>query len=127
MTHTTPPPASRSVAEHDRGRDPRRLALELEELAASPFASFRGACHGYHEVLPVGGLARGDGDDDGAWLLDLEAAPPSAPARRGPPRRRGSPRPRRLRPRPLLAGSARRARPAHGRAPPPQRALALMG
>jgi uncharacterized protein (DUF2252 family) len=53
------------VAEHNRGRDPRRLALKLEKMAASPFAFFRGACHRFYEVLPVEGLTR---DVPTAWI-----------------------------------------------------------
>ena len=64
---STPPPipAPESVLRHNRGRDPRRLALKLEKMAASPFAFFRGACHRFYEVLPDEGLTR---DAPAVWI-----------------------------------------------------------
>ena len=65
---TSPPPPSPaydSVYAHNRGRDPRRLALKLTKMAASPFAFFRGACHRFYEVLPDEGVTR---DAPAGWI-----------------------------------------------------------
>lgn len=44
-----------SVRKNNAGRDPRRLALKYEEMAASPFAFLRGSCHLFYERLPLQG------------------------------------------------------------------------
>jgi uncharacterized protein (DUF2252 family) len=65
MDRPAPTLASESVWKHNQGRDPRRLALKLERMSASPFAFFRGACHRFYETLPEEGLTR---DAPAAWI-----------------------------------------------------------
>jgi uncharacterized protein (DUF2252 family) len=55
----------RSIHDFNEGRDPRRLAIKYEKMAASAFSFFRGACHRFYETLPVEGVLK---DAPAAWI-----------------------------------------------------------